>query len=276
VAGDQILAGDLAPYLPAFSRLDPKTVLGYSPLPGLERRLTRGDLQRALGAAEDVAAEFPSSLCVVRKVSRLDPEIILKAMRARLPVDARLELLQWPSAALPEGRPEFAPSGLRKMPEPGRYVWRGRWVAEPGGRSSPIAAVVRIRLTRPVLVAARDIATGEVLGTGDLRTEERDVVLPEETVPLGVHDFSGYRARRPIAAGQAVHAAHLVPPEAARAGQPVTLICESGAARIAVEAQALTAGRLGEVILVKSPLNGKRIRAKLTAPGRAIAEREHP
>jgi flagella basal body P-ring formation protein FlgA len=270
VAGDRILAGDLAPYVQAFAGLDPQTVIGYAPLPGLERRLTRNDLQRALGE-QGSAGNLPASLCVVRLATRVDAEVVRKEMQARLPEDAQLDLVEWSSAALPAGRPEFALTGLRRTPEPGRYIWRGRWIPDRGGRSAPIAAVVRIRLSRPVLVAARDLAAGEALAHGDLKTEVREVALPAAPAAAEVRDLSGYRTRRPIAAGQAVEPAYLVPPEAARAGQPITLVCESGAARIAVEAQALTAGRLGGVILVKSPLNGKRVRARLDGPGRAVA-----
>lgn len=278
VSGDRILAGDLAPYTAAFSSTDPQTMIGYAPLPGLERRLTRSDLRRALGAAAG-NVEIPYSLCVVRTVSRTDPEQIRNAMRTVLPEGAELELLDWSPEGLPEGLPEFALTGLKGTPEPDRYVWRGRWVPKQGGRSSPIAAIVRLRVRRPVLVSARAIEAGAALAPEDLTIEWRDVPparWASGPPQLEVRTLTGYRTRRAIPAGQVVDTARLIPPEAARAGQAVTLISEVGAARIAVEAEALTGGRLGDVILVKSRLNGRRLRARLEGPGQAVAERSNP
>lgn len=275
VSGDRILAGDLAPSVAAFSSLDPQTVIGYAPLPGLERLLTRTDLSRALGRP-GAAADLPASLCVVRGASPIPLEEIRKAMRAALPQDADMELLDWTATAVPAGRPEFSMAGLRRVSEPESYVWRGRWIPEGGGRSMPVAARVRIRLRRPVLVAARAIEAGAVLEPDDLTLERRDVALPPGPAPPEPHTLAGYRTRRPVAAGQVVDVVQLIPPPAARAGQTVTLICSSGTAMISVEAEALTAGRLGDVILVKSPLGGKRLRARLEGPGRAVAERSNP
>lgn len=275
VSGDRILAGDLAPSVAAFSAIDPRTVIGYAPLSGLERRLTRSELRHALGS-RGAAADLPASLCVVRRTARIRPEEILAAMRTALPEDAALELIDWTAAAMPAGRPTFSPAGLRRAAEPERYLWRGRWIPEGGGRSIPIAARVRIRLRRPVVVAARFLAPGSVLGPDDTIQELRDVALPLGPAQPDPRSLAGYRTRRPIAAGQPVDAAQLIPPPAARAGQTVTLISASGRLRVAVEAEALTAGRLGDVILVKSPLGGKRLRARLEGPGRAVVERSTP
>jgi flagella basal body P-ring formation protein FlgA len=275
VPGDRIRAGDLAPAVAAFSILDPQTFIGYAPLPGLERWLTSSDVRRALGAGAAVP-ELPASVCVVRAASSIDGDEIRNAMRAALPEDAELDLLDWTAAAVPAGRPEFLVTGLRRTPEPERYVWRGRWMPERGGRSIPVGDRVRIRLRRSVVVAARAIESGAVLSPEDLTVEQRNVPLPPGPAQPEPRTLAGYRTRRPLAAGQPVELAQLIPPPAARAGQTVTLICESGTARIAVEAEALTAGRLGDVILVKSPLNGKRLRARLEGPGRAVAERSSP
>lgn len=275
VSGDQIRAGDLAPFVAALSNLDPQAVIGYAPLPGLERRLTLSDMRRAVGASA-AFPELPAAVCVVRAASSMGRGEILSAMRAALPEDAELDLLDWTAAAVPLGRPEFSMAGLRRTAEPDRYVWRGRWIPEQGGRSIPVAARVRIRLRRPVVVAARTVESGAVLGPDDLAVEQRNVPLPPGPAQPEPRTLAGYRTRRPLAAGQPIELTQLIAPPAARAGQTVALICQSGTAAIIVEAEALTAGRLGDVILVKSPLNGKRLRARLEAPGRAVAERSGP
>ncbi len=275
VSGDRILAGDLAPSVAAFSSIDPHSVIGYAPLPGLQRRLTRSELRHALGS-RGADADLPASLCVVRRASRIRPEAIRSAMQAALPEDAALELIDWTAAAVPAGQASFSLAGLRRTAEPERYVWRGLWMPEGGGRSIPIAARVRIRLRRPVLVAARALEPGIALGPGDVTTQWRDLAFPLGPAQPDPRSLAGYRTRRPIAAGQPVDVAQMIPPPAARAGQTVTLTCASGKIRVSVEAEALTGGRLGDVILVKSPLSGKRLRARLEGPGRAVAERSDP
>lgn len=275
VPGDRILARDLAPSVGALSSVHPETFFGYAPLPGLERRLTRNDLERALGPGLAGLA-LPSSVCVVRTGRPVGEAEIRAAMRKALPEDAELDLIHWSQAPVPAGRLEFAAAGLRRTPQPGMYVWRGQSIPESGGRSVPIAAVARIRLRRQIIVAARDIEPGAELTPADWVAEERDVAIPfDNPLPDG-YPAAGWRARRRIAAGQPLKPTDWIPPAAARAGQMVTLVCESGAARLAMEAQALTSGRLGDVILVKSPLNGKRLRARLEAIGRAVAERKLP
>lgn len=275
VPGDRILARDLVQQVPALAAVAPETFLGFAPLPGVERRLTRMDLERALGGGIP-GSGLPSSVCVVRGGNAIREDQIRPVMQAVLPEDAELEVIRSPQAIVPPGRPQFAISGLRHTPQPCLYVWRGQWIPEAGGRSVPLAVHVRIRLRRQVFVAARDIEAGVELAPGDWAAEVRDVAVPfKAPLPEGFR-LAGSRSRRRIAAGEPLKQGDLMPPQAVRAGQVLTLISGAGAARIAVEVQALTSGRLGDMVLVKSPLNGKRLRARLADHGLAIAERQLP
>jgi flagella basal body P-ring formation protein FlgA len=271
VAGDRILAADLAPFAEPFRRLDGNAVIAYAPLPGLERRLTRREMRAAAGAGSE--ADLPDSLCVIRAAGPLEPDGIAAAMRASLPDDASLEILGasvWP---VPAGRLEFPLSGLRRTAVPGRYRWKGRLVPHGGGPSVPVAVEIRLRLRRLVLVTRDRLEAGAELTEQALVLEERDVELPAPPVAPDPASFAGWRSRRSIEAGQPVSGRDLIPPAAARAGQTVTLIGEGESARVAVEARALTAGRVGDRVLVQSGWNGKRIEARLVGPGRAVAER---
>lgn len=271
VAGDRILAADLAPFAEPFRRLDGNTVIAYAPLPGLERRLAKRELRAAIGVGSE--AGLPDSLCVVRAASRPLEGEIADAMRGSLPPDVRLEILRAPSRPLPAGRLEFPLSGLQQTAVSGRYRWKGKVVPHGGGRSVPVAVEVRLLLRRPVLVARRRVEAGAELTEETLAVEERDVGLPALPAAQVPTSFSGWRARRAIESGQPVSSRDLIPPVAARAGQTVTLIAEGNSARVAVAARALTAGRVGDRVLVQSGWNGKRIEARLVGPGRAVAER---
>lgn len=271
VAGDRILAADLAPFIEAFRGVDGRRFLGYAPLPGLERRLTRRELEAAADMRESKGA-LPDSICVIRAAGKLAVPAITEAMRRSLPADADVEILRGPDWPLPAGRLEFPRHGLRAAGEGGVYHWRGRLVPHAGGRSSPVPVTVRIRLVRPVLVAERDVEAGSVLTEADLRTMEREVPVPPPDAAPKPAFLIGWTARRRLEAGKPVPMHALQPPLAAKAGQQIVLTAEAGTARVTVRAEALTGGRLGDRLLVKNPLNGERLRARLTGAGQAILE----
>ncbi len=271
VAGDRILAADLAPFVEAFRAVDGRAFVAYAPAPGIERCLSRRELAATAGGRA-AAPTLPESVCVVRASVQLDVAAVAEAMRTALPADAELEMLHVPSWPLPAGRLEFPPHGLRRTPQEGVYFWKGRLVPHAGGRTAPVAAKVRIRLQRPVLVAGRDIEAGEMVREGDLIIAERDVGLPPPAAVPASGSYAGWKARRRLEAGRPVLPSALQPPPAAHAGGEIVLTSEVGAARVSLAARAATGGRLGDSILVASPLNGARIRARLTAAGQAQAE----
>ena len=71
---DRILAGDLAAAIPELGQADRDAVLGYAPLPGIERRVSRGELLRwgqDLGLSLD-ADSLPEAVILARKMRRLE------------------------------------------------------------------------------------------------------------------------------------------------------------------------------------------------------------
>ncbi len=90
VAGEKIVAADLAPFAEPFRRLDGSAFLAYAPLPGLERRWTRRELRALVPGAEET--EFPASLCVIRAAAPPQAGEIAAAMRG------------WKSCAFRDGR----------------------------------------------------------------------------------------------------------------------------------------------------------------------------
>lgn len=269
VAGDRITAGDLAPAVAAFRNLDPSIPLGYSPMLGAVRRLSRKTLAAALGSAAALA-ELPPEVCVVRKAVPLREEALLAAMRKGLPPEATVAILRGPSAPVPEGEPVFHPAGIRPTGLPGVYSWCGRVRPAGGGRSVPISAVVRIRIERRVLVAKHSLPAGTIVAEGDLAAELRDPGWPPPAPAEEPTHYAGWKTRRRIEAGEVVDPRWLAAPLAAKPGSPIALSVEQPGARLRVEALALTAGRTGDTILVRSPFAAARVRARLTGPGEAV------
>jgi len=275
VHGDRILAGDLAPALPAFKTVDAGLVLGYAPAPGIERWMTRRELGRAL-KGKVMPSELPARLCVVRASRKVSPAEVAAAMRRALPAGVKLELIQTPDGSLPEGDLGFALSGLRQAGEPGLYHWRGRLTLAGSGRSVPFPVTVRILVRREVAVARRHLAAGETIADGDIATEFREEAFwPDRKAPPAA-SFLGWRVRRDLAPGQVVEARQLIAPVAAKAGDRIALVVERGAARLSMEATVLTAGRVGDLVLIRTPLHRRRLRARVAAPGMAILEEGRP
>lgn len=273
VGGDRITAGDLARAVGAFQMLDPATPLGYAPMTGVVRWLARKDLAAAFGGAGS-APELPPGICVVRRTARPNGDELAAAMRKALPPDAALSILRGPAAAVPEGEFVFQAAGIRPTGQPGVYSWGGRVRPAGGGRSASVSVVVRIQIRRPELIARRSLPAGASISEGDLAVETREVGWPPPTAPEDPATYAGWRTRRPLEAGEVVDPRWLTAPLAAKPGSSVALSVERAGARLRVEARALTGGRTGDTILVKSPFAPARVRARLTGPGRAVLAEE--
>lgn len=270
VPGDKILAGDLAAVAPVFRAMDPGTPVGFSPVAGIARWLTKREILRAVGTVGREAADVPERVCVIRKARVLSVHEVLAAMREALPGDAIVEVVQAPDIPVPVGKLEFPRAGIRPSQLPEVLQWKGRVVPEGGGRSVPVAAMVRIRMQRALLVARRKIRSGETVRAGDLEWETRKVSWPAPPGGEEGASYSGWKLRRSVTAGEVVDRRWLEPPLAAAAGSSVTVLANRAGAQVRVETVALTGGRVGETILLKSPFQAGRIRARLTGPGEAI------
>ncbi|MCS7043047.1 MAG: flagellar basal body P-ring formation chaperone FlgA [Bryobacteraceae bacterium] len=273
VAGDRIRAQDLAAAVPALRQADPATPIGYAPMPGIVRWLARREMLAALGGAPAVP-ELPSRVCVVRKSGAASLEGMLAAMRKALPPDGTVSVLRGPAGPVPEGEYVFSPTAIRPSGIPGVYNWSGRIQPAGGGRSVPISAVVKIEIRRPVLVAKRAIAAGAAIGEGDLEAEIREVGWPPPAPAEAPSAFAGWKARRRLEAGEKVDPKWLIAPLAVQAGSRVSLTVKETESSVRVDVVALTGGRPGETILVKSPFTSERIRARLTGPGEAVLARK--
>jgi flagella basal body P-ring formation protein FlgA len=273
VSGDRITAGDLAPVITAFERLDPATPLGYAPMIGVVRWLGRKDLAAAFGGP-GAAPELPAGICVVRKTVRPNESMLIDAMRKALPPDATVSILRGPAGAVAEGELVFSCSGMRPTGLPGVYSWSGRVRPAGGGRSVSVSAVVKIRIQRPILIAKRSLPAGSTIAEGDLAVEIREVGWPPPDLPGDPAVYVGWRTKRPLEAGDAIDRRWLAAPLAAKPGSRVALSVEQPGARLRVEALALTGGRTGDTIFVKSPFAAVRVRARLTGPGEAVLAEE--
>ena len=193
ISGDRIRARDLAGALSAFAALPPETEIAISPVPGVTRKLPAAQLSKALGAP--VAAD----ICVKRVTRSLTVDEITAALRKSLQDDeAKVSILDYSRASIPEGQLDFPRSGL-SLSSNTPSIWRGR-IQYGAGRSTAMWAKVRISKPTKILVARRVLPVGHVLSAADV--EERQIdsysLAPPALVDPG--KLEGLEAAREIRA----------------------------------------------------------------------------
>jgi flagella basal body P-ring formation protein FlgA len=120
--------------------------------------------------------------------------------------------------------------------------------------SKPWKLYVPVRIARyaQVLVVTRSLPRGHVLGTGDVRTERRDLSSHLKTYAGSLAELPGRRLKRPVLAGTAL-THHLVDAEQIiRRGQKVTLVVDDAGMEIRMAGRALSDGALDQRIRVEN------------------------
>lgn len=141
------------------------------------------------------------------------------------------------------------------------------------------SAVLRIKSTAVVLVAADTISQGQALTDQNTRCELRDITKIKDPLPGPAQDApsqqgagavqpAGWVARRTIQAGAIITAADVALPPDIRSGEQVTLTVKCGAVAIRTSAEARQDGRVGDSIRVRSSVSNEEVRARVIAPGK--------
>jgi len=119
-----------------------------------------------------------------------------------------------------------------------------------------VPAIVRHEYA--VVVAARPIARGEIVGADALTSATRLLPSPPAGLISDPASAVGRAAVREIAAGTLLSSSLVKSPQTIKRGQSVTLSLASGAVAVRVAGTALRDGALGERIPVRN-LNSKRV-----------------
>jgi flagella basal body P-ring formation protein FlgA len=159
-----------------------------------------------------------------------------------------------------------AQQGLEALPEPGARAGQPVRFVLMAGRSRVGVAVATVMVSGPHARAARAIARNEAIADADI-----DIVDDEwPSVPLtrmpAAADIVGLKARRNIAAGEALTGTLLDIPPMVRSGDVVTVTATVGAVQVTGAATASSSGHRGDVIRVTPKPNGRPVRARITGP----------
>ncbi len=88
---------------------------------------------------------------------------------------------------------------------------------------------------------------------------------------------AGRVPRRPIRAGAPVPAGILEAPNEVERGETVAVEVTSGAAQLSLKAKAETAGRKGDLVMLRNPDNGRRFQGRVEGQGKVtIDAKENP
>jgi flagella basal body P-ring formation protein FlgA len=157
-----------------------------------------------------------------------------------------------------------AQQGLQALPEPGaRAGYPARFVLM-AGRKRVGVALATIMVSGPHARAARAIARDEALSEADID------IVDEEWPPVALErlpahqDIVGLKARRNIAAGEALTSAVLDVPPLVKSGDVVTVTATVGAVQVTGAATASSSGQRGDIIRVTPRPHGRPVRARIT------------
>jgi len=126
---------------------------------------------------------------------------------------------------------------------------------------------VRIHRHAPVLVLARGVAAGEAISADLLRQETRDTSRIVGAPLSEPGSAIGQVARRALAGGSVLVAAHLRAPDLVRRGELVRLVSRRGGIEVRMEGRALSAAGVGERISVENLSSRRRVQGVVLADG---------
>ncbi len=272
VRSDRILAGDLAVAVPEFGSLDPKTPIGFAPVPGARRTIAPQELSAwARGNAIELTGR-PPVVCVERPMRVLNRDEVEQALKHALDPDVRLEITGFSQYPVPEGTLEFPLSGLNLPPRRDPKIavqWLGR-VVYGENRHFSVWAQVRLQVTRRRLVAAAPIGPGAPVREGQVRLEER-TEFPYPPVPeTPAASVVGKVSRRTLAAGDVVLIELLTSPPAVTRGEMVQVTLVDGAMTLQFAAKADSTGKPGDTVVVENQDTHVKFQGTVEAPDRVV------
>jgi len=258
IAGDRIFGRDLAAASPLFSAVDPELVVGPAPLPGVERVL-RGEELLRFAQHNNIALSGPApEVCFERVTEPLTPEKLLPVLRQALDIEgAQIEILDLSRSSVPDGTLHFTRAGLSTA-----GLWRGVVLFDQN-RTTPVWAKVRVSTEQTWIEAAEPLAAGKPVTSSQLRVA-KGPRFPFGPAPVASLDLVIGRAPlRSVKTEEPIFASMLVAPREIERGDQVSVEVSIGSAKLLFEATSESAGRTGEMILIRNPQNGRYFQARV-------------
>jgi flagella basal body P-ring formation protein FlgA len=118
-----------------------------------------------------------------------------------------------------------------------------------------------------IVVPARDIMRGEVIGESDLTfAEVSSTALPSTTVTK-FEALTGMQTRRMLRAGQGIRPDDVRRPVVVTKGQTVTMSFSAPGVELAATGRAMSEGGVGDTVTIQNPVSFRMISATVSGPG---------
>lgn len=111
---------------------------------------------------------------------------------------------------------------------------------------------VLVKVSGPVLVAARPVARGQAIAPEDVQTQVRDVTQYRGGVLASPEQVVGKTAANPIKTGDILRPELLRAPLLVKQGQPVRLIAQGNGFKVSSEGVAMANASDGQIVAVKT------------------------
>ena len=274
VEGDRILARDFAVSLPGFGQVPPETQMAPAPMPGMRRFFRPFELV-ALARRYSVALDAEASVCFERQTEMLDRDRVLEAMRLALPIpDLKIEIVETSLYPVPRGRLEFRRESLAAPASPSARIaveWRGN-VIYGDNQHFGVWARVLISAPTPRVVAAAALKQGEAIGASQVRVETADRFPMAGDVAQTVDQVVGRAPLRAVVPGTEIRLSQLMVPPDVNRGEMVEVEVRSGAAHLAFTGKAESAGRSGDLIVIRNLSSNRVFQARVEGKGKAFLD----
>jgi flagella basal body P-ring formation protein FlgA len=265
IQSEWLFGRDLAAVVPALSTIAPDARIGLAPVPGAQRVFRVPELKR-IALANHLDGNPENDVCFAWKLSVPDRAAMRIAMLKEL--DGRapsVEIVESSLIPAPEGEMVFPLSGLFFGSDKAS-VWRG-YIRYADGKKFPVWARAVVKVKEQHLVAAVEIREGEPISVGKIRLDTFEGPVRREKYLTNAAEIEGMLARRSIPLGTAVLEEMVEAPREVSRGDTVSVIVQTGAARLEVQVLAETDGRKGQIISVRNPRSGRSFRARVEDKG---------
>jgi len=276
---DRLTAGDLAQIIPEWKAVAPHERLGFAPLPGIERRVSRGQL---LGWGKRLGLDLqpgslPDFVLVSRRMRQLREAEATTALAAAIAerhglaaAQVRVRLHDFEASPVPTGVLRLdANFPLTQLNEPRSVPLRWR---DGGGRSATIWLSATVSILGRYAVAADSLEVGTTLErvdfvfqTGQLPGDPKKYITTPEQV-------AGMTLKRPLKEGEPLLHSALARHHTVRRGDLLELQLRSRAIQLRVPGRAEQSGSRGETIACRNLESGQRISAVIVDSKHAEVE----
>jgi flagella basal body P-ring formation protein FlgA len=264
---DRIRAADLAGAIPAFQKADPDAVLGYAPIPGAERRVSRGELLRW---GQDLGLDLepvglPETIILARKMRRLESsevrELVVEAVAERYavkPSQVDVELHGFSEPLLPAEALDSA--ALKRLDRATTLTLR--WSNEQG-HSGNLSFRATARVRGAYAVARETLAARSDLRAEDFTFEEGFLPGDPGEYAITAQELDGKQLKQNLRQGEALEKRMLAAVPTVERGGLIELQLRSRAVVLRASARAEQAGAAGEVIRCRNLQSGATVRARI-------------